>query len=66
MLIISEILGDLIKQYQDRAKALNSESTSRLVLPGLTDNIAKEIHNYLRNEGTTSYLIVHIMPIVYL
>jgi hypothetical protein len=58
MLIISEILGDLIKQYQDRAKALNSEATSRLVLPGLTDNIAKEIHNYLRNEGTTSYLIV--------
>jgi hypothetical protein len=58
MLLISEILGSLIKHYQDDAKALNSEATSRLVLPGLTDNIAKEIHNYLRNEGTTSYLIV--------
>ena len=57
MSVISSILGKLIKKYQEDAN--NAERASRLVLPGITSNIALEIHSDLmKNSDFVSYLVV--------
>ena len=56
MLTISSILGRLIKEYQE--EALRNNRDSRLVVPGLTANIAQEIHEYLVSNHILSYLVI--------
>ena len=57
MSVISSLLGKLIKKYQEDAN--NAERASRLVLPGITSNIASEIHSDLmKNSDFVSYLVV--------
>lgn len=56
MLTISSILGRLITEYQ--GAALTNDRDSRLVVPGLTAKIAREIHEYLVSNGITSYLVI--------
>lgn len=56
MLTISLILGELIQQYLD--EATRSERDCRLVVPGLTNNIGREIHEYLCSRNVDSYLVV--------
>ena len=56
MLTISLILGELIQQYLD--DAICSGRDCRLVVPGLTNNIGREIHEYLCSRNIDSYLVV--------
>ena len=54
---ISSILVELIKEYHKNA--ISNNRGSRLVLPGITTNIANQIHkDLLDEEGFTSYLVV--------
>ncbi len=54
---IASILVELIKVYHKTA--LSNNRGSRLVLPGITTNIAKKIHKDLLDEDEfTSYLVV--------
>lgn len=56
MLSISQVLGSFIKEYQN--KSLEDKRDSRLVVPGLTKDIAKEIHSFLQGEKVVSYLVI--------
>jgi len=56
MLAISFVLGQLIHKYH--TTALNSNRESRIIVPGLSYEIAKEIHDYLKSNGVTSYLVI--------
>ena len=56
MLTISSVLGRLIKEYQE--DALANDRDSRLVVPGLSGKIAREVHEYLAGNGITSYLVI--------
>ena len=56
MLTISSVLGRLIKEYQE--DALANDRDSRLVVPGLSAKIAREVHEYLVGNGITSYLVI--------
>lgn len=56
MLTISSILGKLIREYHENALA--NDRDNRLVVPGLSDNIAQQVHEYLQDNGITSYLVV--------
>ena len=60
MTTIASILVELIIKYHENA--LLNERGSRLVLPGITTNIAKKIHKDLLdlgNEKFNSYLVVN-------
>lgn len=56
MLIISLILGELIEEYLRGAARSNRDC--RLVVPGLTQKISREIHEYLCSRQIDSYLVV--------
>ena len=56
MLTISAVLGRLIKEYQEEVST--NDRDSRLVVPGLSDKIAQEIHESLRGNGINSYLVI--------
>lgn len=56
MLTISLVLGRLIEKYQK--DSLSNKRDSRLLIPGLSDKIAQEIHEYLIGKGITSYLVI--------
>ena len=56
MLTISSILGRLIKEYHE--DALTNDRDSRLVVPGLSAKIAQQVHEYLLDDGITSYLVI--------
>ena len=54
---IASILVEIIKEYHKNA--ISNDRGSRLVLPGITTNIANQIHkDLLDEEGFTSYLVV--------
>lgn len=56
MSTISLILGKLIAKYQE--DALDNGRESRLVIPGLSNEIAQHIHEYLKVNGVSSFLVI--------
>lgn len=52
----SQVLGELITEYF--ASSRNMDRDCRLLVPGLTRRIAREIHDYLRAKDVNSYLVV--------
>jgi len=56
MNLFATILGDLVKEYWNAATSNRGEC--RLLVPGLTKNIAKDIHHYIKAAGIKSYLVV--------
>lgn len=56
MLATSSVLGRLVEEYQKDAVVNGRES--RIVVPGLTNRIALEIHEYLVSQKITSYLVI--------
>lgn len=56
MLAISRVLGELISAYTRLAK--DGDREYRLLAPGLTQTIARELHEYLLNHGVNTFLVV--------
>ena len=56
MLGIARVLGELVREYVHAAE--QSGRDCRLVVPGLTEKIAREMHEYLHARGINSYFIV--------
>ena len=52
----SQVLGELITE--NFRLSIDVDRDCRLLVPGLTRRIAREIHDYLRGEGVNSYLVV--------
>lgn len=55
-LSISNVLGELIKDHFSSAR--RGERECRLLVPGLTQRIAREVHQFLREQEIDSYLVV--------
>lgn len=55
-LTISSVLGELIAAYM--RSAANGDRDCRLLVPGLTRKIAREVHEYLREQEINSYLVI--------
>ncbi len=55
-LVISHVLGELLRQHFQASR--KGDRDCRLLGPGLTRRIAGEMHDYLRAEGITSYLVI--------
>lgn len=55
-LIISSVLGELIEKHFLRATKGNKDC--RLLVPGLTRKIAKEIHHYLQKRKINVYFVI--------
>ena len=53
---ISAVLASLIKQYADSAD--DADRDSRLLVPGLTRNIARQVHQCLLEQDVNSYLVI--------
>jgi len=56
MLATSRVLAKLIEGYVRSASSGNRDC--RLLVPGLTGRIAREIHEYLLRRGVSSYLVI--------
>ena len=56
MLAISRILGELIKNYFSSAR--DGDRDCRLLFPGLTRDIARQVHSYLMQQEIISYLVI--------
>ena len=56
MLIISTVLGQLIKDYFEHS--LTSGRDCRMIVPGLTSKISFELQEFLTGEGITTYLVI--------
>ena len=52
----SQVLGELITEYFASSRKMDRDC--RLLVPGLTRRIAREIHDHLRGEEVNSYLVV--------
>lgn len=52
----SHVLGELVEQYVRISK--RQDRDCRLLVPGLTRDIAREIHFYLRKHDVDSYLVI--------
>jgi len=55
-LTISSVLGKLIEEYV--RSAADGDRDCRLLVPGLTRKIAREVHQHLREQGVNSYLVI--------
>ena len=55
-LTTSCILGDLIHQYV--RSVVDGDRDCRLLVPGLTRNIARQLHKYLLEREVNSYLVI--------
>ena len=56
MLAISQILSELLEKYF--LTQIESNNDCRLLVPGLTPKIARQIHDYLIEKKIDSYLVV--------
>jgi DNA phosphorothioation-dependent restriction protein DptH len=56
ILATSRIIGGLVEKYYRFAKSGNQDC--RLLVPGLTPNIARQLHAYLLQQSINSFLIV--------
>lgn len=56
MLSISRVLGELIEEHVRLAAEGNRDC--RLLVPGLTQRIAQEVHRQLLGNGINSYLVI--------
>lgn len=56
MLATSRVLGELIARYVRSASG--GDRDCRLLVPGLTRKIARQVHGYLLRQGVSSYLVV--------
>jgi hypothetical protein len=56
MLAIARVLGELLESYV--RSALEGNRDCRLLVPGLTRNIARQLHDYLLDNGINSYLVI--------
>jgi DNA phosphorothioation-dependent restriction protein DptH len=57
MSIISKIIGELLEDYF--RTSTSEDRDCRLIVPGLTNSIAKEIHEYLCIKKINSYLVIN-------
>ncbi len=55
-LVISSVLGELIEKHF--LLATRGGKDCRLLVPGLTRKIAKQIHHYLQKQGIKSYFVI--------
>ncbi len=56
MSLVSHIIGQLVHDYQ--VHALENDRDSRIVVPGLTALMSREIHEYLIKKDVRSYLVI--------
>jgi hypothetical protein len=56
MLATSRVLGELIERYVRSASG--GDRDCRLLVPGLTPKIARQVHGYLLQQRVSSYLVV--------
>lgn len=56
MLATSRVLAKLIESCVQSASS--GDRDSRLLVPGLTQRIAREVHGYLLRQGISSYLVI--------
>lgn len=56
MLTTSRVLGKLIESYV--RSATSGDRDCRLLVPGLTREIARQVHRYLLQERVSSYLVI--------
>lgn len=56
MLATSKVLATLVERHVQLASAADRDC--RLLVPGLTDTIARQIHTQLRRKNLNSYLVV--------
>lgn len=56
MLAIAQVLGELLESYF--LSYLGGNRDCRLLFPGLTLNIARQLHDFLVSKGINSYLVV--------
>ncbi|TET34897.1 MAG: hypothetical protein E3J72_12235 [Planctomycetota bacterium] len=57
-LTTSCVLGELIEQYV--RSAMDGDRDCRLLVPGLTREIARQVHHYLLEQGVNSYLVIGV------
>ena len=53
---IARLIAGFTKTYLDKGRQAGSET--RLLIPGLTDQIAEQLHNELTQQGLPSYLVI--------
>lgn len=56
MLTISRVIGELVERYVGSAK--DASRDCRLLVPGITHEIARQVHEYLLQLGIPSYLVI--------
>ena len=56
MLTIARVLGELIENYVRASTSGNRDC--RLLVPGLTRDISKQVHEHLIGKGISSYLVI--------
>ncbi len=56
MLTIAQVLGELLAEYY--RSYLDGDRDCRLLVPGLTPRIARQLHDYLFSSGVNSYLVI--------
>lgn len=56
MLAVARVLGELLERYV--RSSIDGNRDCRLLIPGLTRNIARELHDYLLKNGVNSYLVI--------
>lgn len=56
MLATSRVIGELIERYVK--SAADGKRDCRLLIPGLTRNIARQVHGYLLQKSINSYLVI--------
>lgn len=57
MFVTAQILGEILKNYF-LFHSKKPHSNCRVLVPGLTPDIAKQIHSFLNGKGITSYLVI--------
>lgn len=56
MLAIARVLGELLERHAQ--SSIDGKRDSRILVPGLTHSIAKDLHDYLVDHGINSYLVI--------
>lgn len=56
ILIISQVIGEVIENYVH--SAMEGGRDCRLLVPGLTQRISREVHNYLLDKEINSYRVI--------
>ena len=56
MLVIAQVLGELLESYF--RSYMDGNRDCRLLVPGLTPTIGRQLHDFLVGKGINSYLVI--------